>query len=297
MLIPATLDGTLPGADLPMLVVFVLSSFESVLPLPVVIQRAGEMGAAARRLFELIDARPGVREPARPAPAPTGAECIGISIRNLRFRYEESGPPVFDGLSLEVAPGARLAIVGPTGAGKSTLIGILMRVWEYEAGRILLAAPGGRPVELRALAGDRARGLFSVMPQAPHLFHATLRENLQIAAPPGGGLPDSALEEALRSAELGGLLARLPEGLDTVVGETGKELSLGEVRRVALARAFLRRAPVSVLDEPTESLDDATADAVLAAAAAKLQGRTLIIVTHRERDLSIVDSVVRLAPP
>ncbi len=299
LLLPLVQGGVLSDARLPMLVVLVLASFEAVMPLPAVIQKAGETSAAAGRLFELIDERPAVAEPARPAlpPRTAGGGGVGISIRDLSFRYAPDQPWVLRDLSLRVQPGGHLAIVGPTGAGKSTLVSILMRFWEYEAGQILLSGLDGETAELRALTGAAARGFFSVMPQAPSLFHATLRENLQLAAPPGSDLSDGQMREALDAAGLGGLLASLPDGLGSVVGETGRELSVGEVRRVALARALLREAPAYILDEPTESLDEATADAVLAAAAGRLRGRTLLLITHRDRDLAIAEEVVRLGPP
>jgi ATP-binding cassette subfamily C protein CydC len=238
---------------LPLLAVFVLASFEAVMPLPAALQKAGEMAAAARRLFSLIDEPPAVVEPGRPLAPPRASAGggIGIEVRGLRFRYAPDGPAVLDGFSLAVAPGRRVAIMGPTGAGKSTLVAILLRFWDYEAGSVLVAAPGGPAVELRDLSGQDARGLFSVLPQSPHLFHATLRENLQVAAPDGRDFDDAALVAALEAAQLGTLLAALPDGLDTVVGETGRELSVGEGRRVALARALLRDTPAYILDEPT----------------------------------------------
>ncbi len=298
LLLPAVQRGLLPAAQLPMLIVFVLASFEAVMPLPAVIQRAGEMAAAARRLFELIDARPPVEEPLRPASLPPAAagSAIGLSVRDIRFRYATGERLIIDGLSFDVPAGARLAVVGQTGAGKSTLVNILMRFWEYESGQILVLPPTGAAVELRSLAGEQARRLFSVMPQSPHLFHATLRENLQVAAPAGAELTDAVLLDALRTAQLGVLLAGLPDGLDTTVGETGRELSMGEIRRLALARALLRDVPCYVLDEPTESLDEATADTVLSAVNEALRGRTMIMITHRDRDLRIVDEVVRIYP-
>ncbi len=303
LLLPAVKAGALPAADLPMLAVFVLASFESIMPLPVVIQRAGEMAAAARRLFSLIDEPPAVTEPAAstvagappqpvlPAALPAAA---GLSIRRLTFRYAPAERAIIDTLSIEVAAGTCLGLVGPTGSGKSSLLNVLLRFWEYESGEIHVAMPGGNTAELRTFGGDQARRLFAVVPQSPYLFHASLRENLQLAAPDGVELSEQALTEALRAAQLGAFLGSLPDGLDTTVGETGKELSMGEVRRVALARAFLREAPIYLLDEPTESLDPATADAVLAAVAERLRGRTIILVTHREKDLLIADQVIRL---
>ncbi len=221
---------------------------------------------------------------------------------------------VFDGLAIDVEPGVCTAIVGPSGCGKSTLVNLLLRFWEYEGGEILVRAGGGgdaASAELRELGGDEARRLFSVLPQSPYLFHASIRENLLLGLRPDADLgdedpadedltdadPAEALQEALRAAQLGGLMAALPNGLDTMVGEQGRELSAGEARRLALARMFLRDAPVYILDEPTESLDDATADAVLAEIQRRLRGRTVILMSHRDRDLAIADRVVRLPGP
>lgn len=300
LLLPSVRGGSLSDARLPLLVVLVLASFEAVMPLPGVIQKAGEMAAAGRRLFELIDSPgPGAEDPVRPAaphrPAPGAG--LGLSVRDLCFGYSPAAPLVLDGFSIAVPPGGRLAIMGPTGVGKSTLVGILMRFWDYRHGEILVSTAEGATVELRTLAGDDARSMFSVMPQSPHLFHATLRENLQIAAPAGRDLADAEVEDAIRAAQLGSLLDGLPEGMGSVVGETGRELSAGEIRRVALARALLREAPIYVLDEPTENLDEPTAEAVLAAVSARLRGRTVIVITHRERDLALADQVVRMEPP
>jgi ABC-type transport system involved in cytochrome bd biosynthesis fused ATPase/permease subunit len=136
------------------------------------------------------------------------------------------------------------------------------------------------------------------VPQAPYLFHASIRENLLIALPPA---PDSAaqpgeeaLQSALRTAQLTELVASLPDGLDTIVGETGRKISTGEIQRIAIARALLRDAPIYILDEPTEGLDDRTAGTLLEGLARSLRGKTLIIITHRDRELAIVDSVFRL---
>ncbi len=308
LLAPAVAAGALPPACLAMLTVFILASFESVLPLPAAIQRAGEMAAAARRLFEIIDRRPAVAEPADPPailPGRFSAVPLGLSIRGLRFRYSPDRPWVIDGLSLDIPAGGRLAVVGPTGAGKSSLVNVLLRFWDYEGGSIRIVEPPpparGRATgaqaaqwELRALGGEDARRLFSVVPQLPYLFHATIRENLQIAAP---GLDEEALRAALAAAQLTGFVAALPDGLETIVGESGKEISVGERQRIAVARALLKEAPIYLFDEPTEGLDEATADALLQSIDRRLQGRTLIVISHRPRDLRIADRVVALPAP
>ena len=319
VLAPVVTAGGLPRADMAMLTVLVLSSFETIMPLPGVMQRAGEMIAAARRLFQIIDAEPAVKEPtlvepaaaAPPAPAPPAAApdtphhgAVSVSIRDLRFRYSPEQPWAIDGLSLDIPAGARLGIIGPTGAGKSSIVNVLLRFWDFEAGSIrVFNAAGGAGTDpdgcdLRSISADDARRLFSVVPQAPYLFHASIRENLLIALPPAhdsaASAREEALESALQTAQLTELVSRLPDGLDTIVGETGREVSAGEMQRIAIARALLRDAPVYILDEPTEGLDDRTAVMLLEAVARRLRGKTLIIITHRERELAIVDSVFRL---
>ena len=165
----------------------------------------------------------------------------------------------------------KLGLAGPSGAGKSTLVSLLLRFWEYQGGVIEL---NGRVI--RSMSLDEARRHFSVLPQAPFLYHASIRENLLLAARPDGGDPGpdekARLEGAIEAAQLSELLSKLPEGLDTIVGETGRAVSAGELQRIALARAFLKEAPIYLFDEPTEGLDNSTADALLAAIADGLSG-------------------------
>ena len=294
LLAPRAASGELPGAEMAMLTVFVLATFEAVMPLPSVIQRAGELAAAARRLFDLIDAAPAAAEPVRPARAPSGNSAIGLSIVGLRFRYTTDSPWIFDDFSLEVPAGGRIGITGPSGAGKSTLVNLLLRFWDYEQGSIALAEAGGAPVDLRTLRGDEARLLFSVVPQSPFLFHASIRENLALALPEDQSGDESVMRSALETAQLSPLVAALPDGLETTVGERGHELSAGEARRLAVARALLKPAPVYVLDEPTEALDEEAARSLMTALMARLAGRTVLIISHQDRDLRFADGIVRL---
>ena len=294
LLAPRAASGGLPGAEMAMLTVFVLATFEAVLPLPSVIQRAGELAAAARRLLDLIDAAPAAAEPVRPARAPSGSSAIGLSIVGLRFRYTTDSPWIFDDFSLEVPAGGRIGITGPSGVGKSTLVNLLLRFWDCEQGSITLAEAGGAPVDLRALRGNEARQLFSVVPQSPFLFHASIRENLALALPEDQSGDESVMRSALETAQLSGLVAALPDDLETTVGERGHELSAGEARRLAVARALLRQAPVYVLDEPTEALDEEAARSLMTALMARLAGRTVLIISHQPRDLQFADRVVTL---
>ena len=191
-----------------------------------------------------------------------------------------------------------MGIIGPTGAGKSSLVNVLLRFWDFEAGSIRVVGADPAGLDLRSISTEDARRLFSVVPQAPYLFHASIRQNLLIALPsapdPAAPPREEALLSALRTAQLSELIASLPEGLDTIVGETGREISTGEMQRIAVARALLRDAPIYILDEPTEGIDDRTAGMLLDALVRRLRGRTLIIISHRERELAFVDNVLRL---
>jgi len=292
LLVPLVAGGALAPADIAMLSVLMLASFEAIMPLPSVFKRVGEMAAAARRLFEVIDAEPTVVEPETidldKGNAPAAQEAAGgsLTVEGLRFRYSEDSPWVIDGLSFSVAPGGRLAIIGPTGTGKSSFVNVLLRFWDYSEGSVRVGEQ-----ELNRIGSDSARELFSVAEQTPFLFHSSIRDNLLIASPEA---EDAALRRALEQAMLGEMLDSLENGLDTLVGENGVQLSIGQGRRLSIARALLKDAPFLVLDEPTEGLDDRTADALLAKVDSAVKGRTVILISHRRRDLQFVDRVVRM---
>ena len=299
LLVGAVGEGGLPRAHMASLTVFVLASFEAVLPLPSAIQKAGEMAAAARRLFEIIDSAPAVIGPAvAPSIRSSDSEILppataSLTVRGLRFRYAPALPLVFDGFSLDIPPGSKIGLSGPSGSGKSSFVNLMLRFWDYEGGIIEL---DGR--DLRSFDPDDARLFFSVVPQSPFLYHASIRENLLLAALPDGGEGgvdvEDRLRDAIEAAQLSAFVASLPDGLDSIVGETGKAVSVGELRRIAVARAFLKKAPIHIFDEPTEGLDDSIADALLGAIAKRLANRTVLMISHRGRDLGIVDRVCRI---
>ncbi len=288
--------GGLPGPDMAMLTVVVLASFETVMPLPAFLQRFGEMAAAARRLFEIIDKKPPVEVALMPAVTGQAAGSpVGLVIHELQFRYSPQLPWILKGLSLSVPAGSRLGLAGATGTGKSTLVAVLLRFWEYQGGSITIVKEDGQDpsrVDLRSLDAEQARRLFSVVPQTPHLFHASIRDNLMIAKE---GAAEEELWSALRGAILYDFVASLPEGLDTIVGETGRKISVGEAQRLAVARALLRDAPVYILDEPTEGLDDQTAERLLESVDGRLRGRTVMIISHRARDHRMTEDVFHMA--
>jgi len=262
--------GTLQPPDLPMLALLVLASFEAVGPLPLAFQKLGETFAAARRLFELVDAQPEVAAVHTPSPQPRDTS---IAMRGVRLRYEARGRWALDGLDLHLGAGTRTAIVGPTGAGKSSILRLLLRFWEYQEGEILL---GGH--DLRSYQPEDVRNLIAVVSQDTHLFNTTILENLRIAAPDAD---EQSIVRAAQAAQIHDFIVALPDGYRTYVGEAGVRLSGGQARRVAIARALLKNAPILLLDEPTEDLDPQTERAVLEAIDRLMAGRTVLLITHR----------------
>ena len=273
--VPLVKAGTLGPPDLAMLALFVLASFEAVLPMPQALQNLGEVLAAARRLFEIVDALPAVISPTQPCPVPDETH---LQMRGLKFRYVEGSRWVLDGLDLDLPAGARLAVVGPTGAGKSSLVQVLMRFWEYQEGDVRL---GGR--DLRMFQPEELRRLIAVVSQDAYIFNATVRENLLLARPEAA---EEELVEACKTAQIHDFIASLPQGYDTELGEAGTLFSGGQARRIAIARALLKDAPILVLDEPTEGLDGATARDLLDAIGKLMEGRSVLFITHHLETLS-----------
>ena len=282
VMIPLVRAGSLPGPDLAMAALYVLASFEAVAPLPGAFIALGETLAAAHRIFALVDAAPAVNPPVVEAPRP---QRFDICIRDLRMRYADDAPWALDGLDLDVAQGEAIGIVGASGSGKTSLLNVLLRFWEFE-GQVTI---GG--VKLRDLSSETARGLFSVVSQQTHLFNASVRDNLKLARPDAS---DAELMDALQAAHLSDDIGALPDGLGTLAGENGARFSGGQARRLSIARALLKDAPILLLDEPTEGLDAASEGAVLDALARLMKGRTTLLITHRPQALRVVGKVVSL---
>jgi thiol reductant ABC exporter CydC subunit len=281
--IPLVSQERLDGVYLALLVLAVMASFEAVYPLPLAFQYLESSLEAARRLFDIVDAQPAVSDPVQPA---SSAGDYSLSVKDLRFRYAADEPPALDGVSFAVPQGGSLAVVGPSGGGKSTLVNLLLRFWDYDAGQILL---GGH--ELRAYRQEDVRAMIGVVSQHTHLFNASVRENLLLARPEAS---QADLERAAGLAQLHEFIRSLPEGYDTWIGERGLNLSGGQRQRLAIARALLKDAPILILDEPTAHLDPLTERAVMGAIQGLMAGRTTLIITHRLAGLEGVDEIVVL---
>jgi ABC-type multidrug transport system fused ATPase/permease subunit len=195
---------------------------------------------------------------------------------------------VLEGLDLVLEPGDKIALIGPSGAGKTTVTNLLLRFLDPEEGRVSL---GGN--DLRSLRQEDVRRSFALAGQDAHVFDSTIRENLRLARPDA---TDAELADALARARLADWVATLPDGLDTPVGEDGARLSGGQRQRLVVARALLADAPVLLLDEPNAHLDPPTAEALVRDVLDAADGKSVLLVTHRPEGLDLVDRVVTLAP-
>jgi thiol reductant ABC exporter, CydC subunit len=274
--------GQIDGPVMVALLLAVLGSFEVTGLIVRSTAKATQAMAAAERLVALAEVPVPVVEPAAPGSFP---EHGTIRLDRVRFSYPGL-PPVLDDLSLEVTPGERLAIVGPSGTGKSTLLRLLLRLTDPQSGEITI---GGVP--LSALASRDIHAHAALLSQDSPVFIDTIRNNLLVGR---GDASDADMWAALEQAQLDEHVRALPKGLDTLVGEAGRTLSAGQARRLCLARALLSQAPILLLDEPTNSLDRDTEVAFFDTIARGTGGRTIIMVTHADIPEGTVDRVVRL---
>lgn len=270
------------GPFLTMAVLAVLGLQEALAPLPAAFQAAAQGRAALSRLNELGDVPPAVTFPEQgPAPSATPE----LVVEELTFRYPGRLQGL-EGISLHLPYGQMLALQGESGSGKTTLARLLVRLQTPSSGRILL---DGRPIE--DYDEPTLRRTLHYVEQQPYLFNASIADNLRLARPEAD---DAALWQALAAVQLDALVRGLPHGLATLIGEYGTGLSGGQARRLALARAVLAAAPITILDEPFEGLDQPTAEAVMAGLARALAGRSLILISHRPVGMEYMDRVLRL---
>ena len=275
--------GSLNRVLVAMLALLALASFEAVAALPSAARELAGTLASGRRVLELVDQEPEVRDPATPLGPPVRAD---VALEDVTAGYDPAEPPVLSNFDLRLEPGRRVALVGPSGAGKTTVTNLLLRFLDPADGRIVLDDRN-----LREYRQEDARATFALAGQEAHVFDSTIRANLLLARPDAS---EAELLLVLRRVHLDDWVGSVPDGLDTVVGEDGNRLSGGQRQRLTIARALLSDAPVLVLDEPTAHLDAETAQAVVNEAFVAAEDRSVLLITHREEGLDQVDEVVRM---
>ncbi len=275
------LAGALTPGDLLVFLTYLKNSFRPVRDFAKYAARLSKAAAAGERVVDLLD-EDAVRDlpGARAAPRFAGA----VRFEGVTFAHRAEGRRVLAGLDLDLRPGERVALVGPSGAGKSTLAALLLRLYDPDAGRVLIDGVDVRDFTLASL-----RAQIALVPQENLLLAATLRENIAIGA--GRSIQDDEVEAAARLANAHAFIMDLPAGYDTLVGERGGTLSSGQRQRIAIARAALRRSPILILDEPTVGLDRENERQVALALRRLSRGRTTLLITH---DLTLAADADRI---
>ena len=283
--IPLIRAGEIPGVILSALALVTISSFEALQPLPQAMETLSSSLQSGSRLFEVADVKPAIIDPELADPFPTNHL---LEAKDLSFIYPGSHRPALEDISFRLEDGSKLAIVGPSGGGKSTLINLLLRFWENYQGDLLLGSPG---ISLRSFAGDQLRSQISVVSQRGYLFNDTIQANLIIGKPTAA---EGEVIAAAKKAQIHDLIKTLPAGYETYVGERGFRFSAGERQRMNIARAVLKDSPIFLLDEPTANLDPITEREILDTLFEIIKEKTTLFVTHRLVGLDRVDQILVL---
>ena len=270
--------GNTPDPMIALVVFATMASVELLMPIAGAFQHLGQTLTSARRLNEVILAKPDVQFPLEDA---SHRGEYSIEYRDMSFHYPDGDAQVVKGINLHIPAQHRIAIVGQTGSGKSTLLQLLNRYWDVQKGEILIA---GQPIQ--NWSESQLRQAISVVSQRVDILNGSLRDNLLMASP---NADDTALNDVLNKVGLAKLLEG--QGLDTWLGDGGRQLSGGEKRRVGIARALLHNAPILLLDEPTEGLDKQTEQQIMKLFETHFEDKTVVFITHRLVDLDKMDSI------
>lgn len=279
-------NGGLTSFDLLLILLLTRETFRPMRELERAYHASYSARPALAAAFDLLDTEPEVAELAAPKTIRLDEQPPRLSFENVTFSYSERNAPALNGFSLDIAPGERVALVGRSGAGKTTVVSLLLRFFDEYDGRITVAGH-----DIRTLSPAELRSLVAVVAQDTYLFHGTVRRNLALAR---ADATDDEIIAAAKAAHAHEFISALPQGYDTVVGERGLKLSGGQRQRIAIARALLKDAPILVLDEATSSLDAANEAGIQRALDELTRGRTTLVIAHRLSTVRDADRVVVL---
>ena len=282
--IPAVNHLKINGAQLAMIMLCVIIAFEQLLTLPIALLSIGKTRFAAKRLSDIANQKPTVVFPT--TSLLKNITSIDLSLRNICFQYPNKTIPTIKNISLDIPFGTKIAITGPSGAGKTTLAHLITRAWNPTAGEILL---NNKPISSYCEADLRKYIAFT--PQRVHIFNASIRDNLTLM---NEEISADALDNVLALVDLTDTINSLPNGLKTQMGDFGKQFSGGQIRRIGIARALLTAAPIQIWDEPTTGLNDELLEKIWANCHDFLSNKTLIIITHDQLFLDRLDRIVHV---
>jgi subfamily B ATP-binding cassette protein MsbA len=281
------LDGKLTPGELVQFLLYTITIAAAIGALASFFSSYQEAVGAAERVFEILEMSPAIADPDSPLPLPSPARG-SVAFEGVYFRYQRDPalPWILEDINLTCEPGEVVALVGPSGGGKTTLVSLLPRFWDVDRGRVLLD-----DVDVRHLRLADLRSAIGIVPQDPALFSGTIRDNIAYARP---GASAADVEAAARGAHAHEFIERLPQGYDTLVGERGVKLSGGQRQRVAIARAILKDPAVLILDEATSNLDNESERLIEDALSKLLVGRTTLIIAHRLSTVRRADRLIVL---
>ena len=283
-------NGSFDTASIPVALILAAGAFAPLASLTGTFREVGQVSAAAERIEALMAAQPLVTDrvdvSASAVRPPEVGRPLRVAFEGVSFRYDEDLPDALADVAFTVEAGERIALVGRSGAGKSTCANLLLRLWDVREGAVTV---GG--TDVRDLTQRDLRSLIAVVPQDVYLFHASVAENLRLGDPDAS---DESVRAAAALAQADAFIERLPDGYDSVLGERGASISGGQRQRLAIARALLRRAPILVMDEAVANLDAESEAALQAAMAAVARDRTTLLIAHRPSTIRTADRVVVL---
>ena len=282
--IPLVREGIMDGVSLAVVALLTTASFEAVTPLALAAQLLQSSLQSAQRLFSLADQFPEVADPL--TPQEVSSTSINIRMRDVNFAYVPGGPMVLENISLDLAPQKKLAVIGSSGAGKSSLVNLLLRFWNVAPASLFIGEQ-----DVCDLTGETVRSFFSVISQSTYLFSTSVRANLHLANP---GASEKEMLDALEHAGMQPWFQLLPQGLDTWVGEHAVQLSGGERQRLAAARAFLKKSPYVIMDEPTTGLDAVSELKLMDDLLDLFSDRGVVWITHRLVHMERMDEIIVL---